>query len=335
MKTIAFLGNRYGSLSRTLFLGLLRANSSRPDPARIVVVDTSSQDAARVMSRVRNFMVNTAKRLVPGANPTHSLDWFKEDFASEFETFSPPQNDINNERTLEWLESHLIDGAIVGGCDQLIRENFLSCCPKIINYHNGLLPEYRGVAAVQWAIYNREPTIGFTFHTIESKGIDRGRVVFSAKFDLDIEKGPDHYSQLLDTEAAKNMGAVIDALLSDWPPPGDLVEKGRYYSRTRFEEKRRLTPHRRVSDLIWSHYAMGGLIFEIQFTVGKLRLRITKVEQCSKEVPTMSLGNGFKISTKGIVMECKDGPILLKSINYVPSLIWMPLIWLFSQNNKE
>jgi len=254
--------------------------------------------------------VNTAKRLVAGVNPTHFIDWFKEDIALECETFSPPQNDINNERTLEWLESRLVDGAIVGGCDQLIGQGFISRCPRIINYHNGLLPDYRGVAAVQWAIYNREPTIGYTFHTIESTSIDRGRVVFSAKFDLDLEKEPNHYSQMLDTEAAKNMGTVIDALLSEWPPPGDLVEKGRYYSRRRVEKKRRLTSHRQVSDLIWSQHAMGPLIFEIQFPVRQLRLRITKVEQCLIEVPTMSLGHGCKITTKGIVMECKDGLIL-------------------------
>ena len=44
-----------------------------------------------------------------------------------------------------------------------------------INFHDGPLPRYAGLNAPVWAILNREPAHGVTWHLIEG-GIDEGDI---------------------------------------------------------------------------------------------------------------------------------------------------------------
>lgn len=46
----------------------------------------------------------------------------------------------------------------------------------IINYHNSLLPNHRGMNAHIWAIYNNDITAGITWHFVNA-GIDTGEVI--------------------------------------------------------------------------------------------------------------------------------------------------------------
>ena len=51
---------------------------------------------------------------------------------------------------------------------QIFRAPLLDACRRPINYHDGLLPNYRGVAATGWSIYRGESQSGFTFHRMAS-----------------------------------------------------------------------------------------------------------------------------------------------------------------------
>ena len=52
-----------------------------------------------------------------------------------------------------------------------------------INFHDGPLPRYAGLNAPVWALANREPTHGITFHLIEG-GIDEGDILAQRTFEL-------------------------------------------------------------------------------------------------------------------------------------------------------
>ncbi len=52
-----------------------------------------------------------------------------------------------------------------------------------INFHDGPLPRYAGLNAPVWALANREPTHGITFHLIEG-GVDEGDILAQRTFDL-------------------------------------------------------------------------------------------------------------------------------------------------------
>jgi methionyl-tRNA formyltransferase len=58
--------------------------------------------------------------------------------------------------------------------------------PRIgsFNLHPGPLPEYAGLNAPSWAIYNGEPRHGVTVHWMEP-GIDTGAIAYERRFELD------------------------------------------------------------------------------------------------------------------------------------------------------
>jgi methionyl-tRNA formyltransferase len=66
----------------------------------------------------------------------------------------------------------------------IIREEVLSAA-KIgaFNLHPGPLPQYAGLNAPSWAIYNDEQKHGVTLHKMEP-GIDTGAIVFEQMFDV-------------------------------------------------------------------------------------------------------------------------------------------------------
>jgi methionyl-tRNA formyltransferase len=47
---------------------------------------------------------------------------------------------------------------------------------KAINFHPGVLPDYRGCFSTPWSIINDEKQVGFTYHYI-SKGFDEGNIL--------------------------------------------------------------------------------------------------------------------------------------------------------------
>lgn len=62
------------------------------------------------------------------------------------------------------------------------------CLSKIkktaINFHPGLLPEYRGSFSTVWSLIKGEEFVGYTYHYIE-KAIDKGNIIFREKIKID------------------------------------------------------------------------------------------------------------------------------------------------------
>lgn len=54
----------------------------------------------------------------------------------------------------------------------------------IINYHNSLLPKYRGINAHIWTIWNNDSTTGITWHRIDN-GIDTGDILLQKKIQIE------------------------------------------------------------------------------------------------------------------------------------------------------
>jgi natural product biosynthesis luciferase-like monooxygenase protein len=78
-----------------------------------------------------------------------------------------------------------------------------------INFHDGPLPRYAGLYCTSWALMNREPRHGVTFHLVEG-GVDEGRILAQRHFDV----APDETALTLN---AKCYSAGIEAF-------GELVE---------------------------------------------------------------------------------------------------------------
>lgn len=91
---------------------------------------------------------------------------------------------------------------------------FLNIFGQAINYHNGTVPNYRGLRATQWSLYRNESRSGFTIHRID-EGLDCGNVLATADVLID------HEASIFDIElrktrlAAEYLPVVLDALASD------------------------------------------------------------------------------------------------------------------------
>lgn len=84
---------------------------------------------------------------------------------------------INSEQAISILKKKFYDAVVVVG-SRILKQNFLNNFNGgIINFHTGLLPEYRGPYSEFWAIYNNEQgMVGTTIHLIDG-GIDTGDIL--------------------------------------------------------------------------------------------------------------------------------------------------------------
>lgn len=55
---------------------------------------------------------------------------------------------------------------------------------RAVNFHSGLLPDYRGCFSIPWSIINEEKYVGFTYHYI-TKNFDEGNIILLEKFLID------------------------------------------------------------------------------------------------------------------------------------------------------
>jgi methionyl-tRNA formyltransferase len=67
---------------------------------------------------------------------------------------------------------------------EIFKKNFLDFFEGgIINFHQSLLPKYRGLMPIQWAIISGEATTGITAHFINEK-IDSGNIILKKKIKI-------------------------------------------------------------------------------------------------------------------------------------------------------
>ena len=98
----------------------------------------------------------------------------------------------------------------------LMPKSFVNHYDVIINLHYSLLPKFRGVYPVNWAIIEGEEKTGVTFHSINNC-IDRGHLL--AQREVDIVENDTSYSLLQNV----------------------LPDESAYYSRIKFNEKAKLS----------------------------------------------------------------------------------------------
>lgn len=95
----------------------------------------------------------------------------------------------NHKTTVKLINSLSIDILLNGGTPRKLSKSILnSVFYGVINVHPGLLPEYRGCSAVEWAIYNND-IIANTAHFMAEK-YDNGPIIKVQKYKF--KKNADH-----------------------------------------------------------------------------------------------------------------------------------------------
>ena len=118
---------------------------------------------------------------------------------------APDHNHPSAETLLHEAQPDVI--AFTGG--GLIRKNILDL-PRlgVLNCHAGLLPQYRGMDVVEWAILEAEgqaPQTGISVHIMD-RGVDTGPIILSQP--ISIQPGDD-----LDSLRARFLPAMVELML--------------------------------------------------------------------------------------------------------------------------
>lgn len=86
--------------------------------------------------------------------------------------------DANEPIVARGLRSHNIDILIIHGT-ALLGEDVLQACPRVLNIHGGIVPEYRNVYGDFWALARGRPQdVGFSLLRV-TPGIDDGPVLLT------------------------------------------------------------------------------------------------------------------------------------------------------------
>lgn len=141
-------------------------------------------------------------------------------------------SDIDREKTAELLKSIKPDIIFSVSLPQIIPDRFFHISRYgIFNIHTSLLPKYRGVLPVFWALLNGEEKIGSTVHKVDKK-IDAGDIIIQDTFDVE----PNDTLETC-TKKGKLLGANLALKAIDLIEKESIIQAGkidlsgvRYYS---------------------------------------------------------------------------------------------------------
>lgn len=192
----------------------------------------------------------------------------------------------------------------------------------IVNFHNGPLPDYRGVHVPSWAIINREKRHGVTWHYVDEK-IDGGDIVASKTFEL----APGETAISLTLRCIATGVELFSPLLSQYAS-GTLERRpqdgeGHYYP------ARTSPPNEGYLDFDQTFDELSALVrglnfrpFENQFTYPKIRVdartllvsEISRFEGGDDHAVSRMCGEIHKIDDRGIVVRAGDGLVRLSGL---------------------
>lgn len=168
------------------------------------------------------------------------LSYFKKQFGLKIYYV----NNLNSKETVRFLRTNDRAIAVLGG-SRILKESVLKTRGvKFINAHPGLLPNYRGLDIVAWAILNGDP-VGSTAHFVNA-GIDSGNIIIYGNLNYS------NCKSLIEVRI-KNMHLCVDLLIdtiniinNDWTFAGSVQneEKASYYKS--FPQKKFATVEKKI-----------------------------------------------------------------------------------------
>ena len=166
---------------------ILRQLKARDISLEAIFIE-SPELLGRLRTAIRNMTYGEIlqivfRRILSLFLPGKGNDWLTHDFYRSFSNRVYTVENFNGKRC-ETLLRNIGPDIIVLGCSRIIRENIINI-PKIgtLNVHPGLLPKYRGVDIIRWAIHNGDK-IGVTVHFID-RGVDTGPILMQRAVNIE------------------------------------------------------------------------------------------------------------------------------------------------------
>ncbi len=242
----------------------------------VAICDAGRRPPPRRSAIARELAATIVKRVFDAELPVH-VDRFAFasicDVARRFRVplLVPPERNVNHPAFVRRLAVDLrVDWILSLACTQIFARELLTSVARAVNYHDGLLPTYRGVGATAWSIYNAEPTTGFTYHVMNER-IDEGAILVQEAMPVRPGASVAEIDRAKTARAAERMPAVFEALLRG-DPGRPQVGEASYFSAAAWRRVRivddpsTLTEdelQRRLSVFHYLELSFGGRRYEV------------------------------------------------------------------------
>ncbi len=218
-----------------LLAACLRAAAGRGDVEVVAVVDTARAPppplrapraiAAWALRAVLNANTAAAPERPPLVRSSSSLARRR-----RVPLLAPRVAGVNDRSFVESLQRLEPDAAIALMVAQIFHAPLLAAVGTPVNFHDGLLPYYQGVAATGWSIYDGAPRSGFSFHLM-SEQVDRGRVLLQDAVPLGPTSATAPVVRAKTRLAATRVNALFDLLSAPARGAEPTDEPGSSFSR--------------------------------------------------------------------------------------------------------
>ncbi|KKN17157.1 hypothetical protein LCGC14_0968570 [marine sediment metagenome] len=217
---ILYIGNSASFISSIIWQEFRKVTKERGDD--LVVVDTAP--GGLLHRGMRQDFLTTAVRFAGLRIQGHRMPW---GYYGVVE--GQKVENINSFACVNWTWDQHFDAALSVACPQRFGKDLLEACRYPVNYHNGLLPKYRGLYSMSWPFYFGESYTGFTFHRMV-EAFDEGNMLLHGALDIN---GAKDFWEVLRTEVAKTRKAatMLPELLAMMgrKEEGVTQGKGRYF----------------------------------------------------------------------------------------------------------
>lgn len=106
-------------------------------------------------------------------------------YAIEIETL----NQINSAEGMAKIQACSADLIISIRYGVILKPSIIALSKHgVINLHSGLLPDYRGVMATFWALFNGDKQLATSLHFIDDSTIDTGRIIANSTLSVQQDK---------------------------------------------------------------------------------------------------------------------------------------------------
>lgn len=198
----------------------------------------------------------------------------------------------------------------------LIKETELQA-KRFINIHSALLPKYRGMHSIFWAIMNFEVRLGYTIHEV-NKNVDDGDIIYQYGFCYDEQTVGEIY-QIFYEDLNNNLADIILRYIS-----GEIVP---------VKQDRTLAtwvPRRRLADCIinfnWSNKMLRRFFLALTppYPLPRIVIRGIPYEVVEHKVINKSYfcDNGIvvNIDEDGVWIKTEEGLLVVSLVKHADSL---------------
>jgi peptidoglycan/xylan/chitin deacetylase (PgdA/CDA1 family) len=172
--------------------------------------------------------------------------------ASKYKMRLIEAGNLNGGPAAEALQALNADLGIVIGTRVLRRSTFSIPRMGCVNLHKGAVPQYRGMPAGFWEIYNSERTARVTVHQIDDD-LDTGCVIETAQVEISPLDTPETLLNKLhiagESALAEAVSRIRDGTARPIPQPQRNVKPNSKPTRRQEEELHRRLPHWRPANL--------------------------------------------------------------------------------------